>query len=540
MKDINIFAIETSCDETSCAVVRNGNEVLSNIVSSQIDTHTQTGGVVPEIASRLHSEQITYVIDRAIKESGLTFAEIDAIAFTEGPGLVGALLVGIEAAKTLAYCYDKPLIGVHHIAGHIYANNIENELEFPLLSLVVSGGHTELIYMKGHLDFEVLYKTTDDAIGETFDKVARVLRLPYPGGPHIDRLASTTDEVIDLKYSFDKDAANFSFSGLKTAVINYVNSVKMKNDTIDEALICNTFQTLAVEQIVSKTKDAIEKFNVKQLVVAGGVAANSYLRGQLEEHLDVKIAIPSIKYCTDNAVMIGAVAYQQFLRSDFSGYDVNANPNLTLKRVSFTSKSKATMKRIPIYYHGLKRLQKLGIDRVSSSELADYLNIQAPSIRRDFSMIGELGKQGYGYNVDYLVEVFKNELGIEETRAILIGVGNLGSALINYDFYEEFGLRIIKAYDTNKVLVGKTINGVKIEKLEDSCSLYDECDIAIVCVNSGSAKDIVNKLMGCGVKGILNFTTERFASTKKTTVHNVDLSSELLVLAYHVQKMMEV
>ncbi len=540
MKDINIFAIETSCDETSCAVIRNGNEVLSNIVSSQIETHTQTGGVVPEIASRLHSEQITYVIDKAISESGLSFQEIDAIAFTEGPGLVGALLVGIEAAKTLAFCYDKPLIGVHHIAGHIYANEIESELKFPLLSLVVSGGHTELIYMKSHLDFEVLYKTTDDAIGETFDKVARVLRLPYPGGPHIDRLAKTTDELIDLKYSFDENATSFSFSGLKTAVINYVNEKNMKNEQLDDAAICNTFQRLAIEQIVVKTKAAIEKFNVKQLVVAGGVAANSYLREQLEANLSIDIAIPSTKYCTDNAVMIGAVAYQQFLIKDFSKYDVNANPNLTLKRTTFTSKSKATMKRIPIYYHGLKRLQKLGVDRVSSSELADYLSIQAPSIRRDFSMIGELGKQGYGYNVDYLVEVFKNELGIQDTKAVLFGVGNLGTALLNYDFYEEFGLRIVKAYDNNPLVVGKSLNGVEIESLPENCILYDDCDIAIVCVNPDSAHEIVSKLMNCGVKGILNFTTERFSSTKQTAVHNVDLSSELLVLAYHVQKMMEV
>ncbi len=540
MKNINIFAIETSCDETSCAVIRNGKEVLSNIVSSQIDTHVKTGGVVPEIASRLHSEQITYVIDKAISESGLSFEEIDAIAFTEGPGLVGALLVGIEAAKTLAFCYDKPLIGVHHIAGHIYANEIENKLDFPLMSLVVSGGHTELIYMRNHLDFEVVYKTTDDALGETFDKVARVLRLPYPGGPHIDRLAKTTDNLVDLKYSFDESADSFSFSGLKTAVINYVNEKNMKNEQLDDAAICNTFQNLAIAQIVAKTKDAIEKFNVKQLVVAGGVAANSFLREQLESNLSIDIAIPSIKYCTDNAVMIGAVAYQQYLLKDFSDFDLNANPNLALRKTSVMQKSKATMKRIPIYYHGLRRLQNLGVDRVSSAELADYLNINAPSIRRDFSMVGELGKQGYGYNVDYLVKVFRSELGIQDTKAVLIGVGNLGSALINYDFYDEFGLRIVKAYDRNSLIVGKTINGVTIEKFEENCILYEQCDIAIICVDSKDAKGIVDNLMKCGIKGILNFTTERFASTKKTAVHNVDLSSELLVLAYHVQKMMEV
>ncbi len=539
MKNVDILAIETSCDETSCAVIRNGKEVLSNVVSSQIDVHKATGGVVPEIASRLHSEQITYVIDKAIKQSNVKLEDIDAIAFTEGPGLVGALLVGIEAAKTLAFCYDKPLIGVHHIAGHIYANEIENELRFPLLSLVISGGHTELIYMKSHLDFEVLFKTTDDAIGETFDKVARVLRLPYPGGPHVDRLASKTTKTIDFKYSFNEFDESFSFSGLKTAVINYVNTCKMKNQVVDDAAVCNSFQKLAINQVVRKTKIAIDKFNVKQLVVAGGVAANSYLRKELDKHLNVEIAIPSVKYCTDNAVMIGAVAFQQYLINDFSTFEVNANPNLKLKRQTNTFKSKATMKRIPIYYHGLKRLQKLGVDRVSSIELADYLSIHAPSIRRDFSTIGELGKQGYGYNVDYLVEVFKNELGIQDTKAALIGVGNLGTALINYDFYEEFGLRIVKAYDKSDLLVGKQINGVLVEKLEKSCVLFDECDIVIVCVDSSSAKEIVANLISCGVKGILNFTTERFTSTKNTAIHNVDLSSELLVLAYRVQKMME-
>ncbi|MFV0425123.1 MAG: tRNA (adenosine(37)-N6)-threonylcarbamoyltransferase complex transferase subunit TsaD [Bacilli bacterium] len=331
MKNIKILAIETSCDETSCAVVENGKTVLSNIVSSQIKTHTQTGGVIPEIASRLHAEQITYVVDKAIKEAGVDFDEIDAIATTMGPGLVGALLVGIESAKTLSFCYDKPLIGVHHIAGHIYANNIESELKFPLMALVVSGGHTELIYMKEDLNFEVLFKTTDDAIGETFDKVARVLKLPYPGGPHIDRLAKLSKSEIDLNYKYDSSLNSFSYSGLKTAIVNYVNSAKMKLDSINEEDVCYSFQKLAVMQLVDKTTKAIKMHDIKQLVVAGGVAANSYLRDQLETNIDIDLVIPSIKYCTDNAVMIGAVAYHQYLKNDFSDYGINANPNLKLE-----------------------------------------------------------------------------------------------------------------------------------------------------------------------------------------------------------------
>ncbi len=331
MKDINIFAIETSCDETSCAVVRNGNEVLSNVVSSQIDTHVKTGGVIPEVASRLHAEQITYVINQAIEESKLTFDDIDAIAITAGPGLVGALLVGIEAAKTLAFCYDKPLIGVHHIAGHIYANRIEKQLNFPLMALVVSGGHTELIYMKSDLDFEIVCRTTDDAIGETFDKVARILRLPYPGGPHIERLAKLSEELVDLNYKYDSNNSNFSYSGLKTAVINYVNTNKMRNIDINEEAVCNTFQQLAVEQIVDKTLNAIRTYDVNQLVVAGGVAANSFLRERLETEVDISVIVPSIKFCTDNAVMIAAAAYPQFLKSDFTDFSLNADPNLSLK-----------------------------------------------------------------------------------------------------------------------------------------------------------------------------------------------------------------
>lgn len=333
MKDVNILAIETSCDETSCAIVSNGKTVLSSIISSQIDTHTQTGGVIPEVASRLHAEQITYVIAQAFEEANVKPEDIDAIATTVGPGLVGALLVGIESAKTLSYCYDKPLIGVHHIAGHIYANNIEHNLEFPLMALVVSGGHTELIYMKDNLDFEVICKTSDDAIGEVFDKVARILRLPYPGGPHIDRLSKLSNNEIDLKYTYDDSLSNFSYSGLKTSIINYVNSMKMKQESIVEEDVCYTFQKLAISQIIDKTKKALDKYPVKQLVVAGGVAANSYLREQLESNISVDVIVPSIKYCTDNAVMIGAAAFHQYNKNIYCDYSVNANPNLKLEEI---------------------------------------------------------------------------------------------------------------------------------------------------------------------------------------------------------------
>ncbi|MFV0499220.1 MAG: tRNA (adenosine(37)-N6)-threonylcarbamoyltransferase complex transferase subunit TsaD [Bacilli bacterium] len=331
MKSVKILAIETSCDETACAIVENGKHVIANVISSQIDTHTISGGVIPEIASRLHTEQITYVIDKTIKSAKLTFKDIDAIAITVGPGLVGALLVGIEAAKALAYCYDIPLIGVHHIAGHIYANNIENNLKFPLLALVVSGGHTEIILMKSDLNFDVLYKTTDDAIGESFDKVARVLKLPYPGGPHIDRLAKKGNLEVKLNYKYDRSLDYFSYSGLKTSIINYVNEKNMKLEDIVEEDICYTFQKYAINQLIDKTKNAINKYDVRQLVVAGGVAANSYLREQFKSCLDIETVFPSIMYCTDNAVMIGAVAYHQYLKNDFTDYAVNANPNLKLE-----------------------------------------------------------------------------------------------------------------------------------------------------------------------------------------------------------------
>ncbi len=330
MKDIYILAIETSCDETSCAVVKNGKDVLSNIISSQIETHTLYGGVIPEIASRLHAEKITIVIDEAIKQSGINKSEISAVAFTQGPGLVGALLVGIEAAKAFAFCNDIPIIATHHIAGHIYANNLDNDLEFPLLALVVSGGHTELIYMENHLKFEKIISTADDAIGETFDKVARVLDLPYPGGPHVDKLAKNTDQVVKLNYSFKDDEKFFSYSGLKTAVINYVNNLKMKNMEIPKEEICNTFQNLAIEQVLTHTKRAISQYKVNNLIIAGGVAANSCLRETFSKQLEIKINIPPLKYCTDNAAMIGAVAYYQFIKDQFSNYCVNANSGLKL------------------------------------------------------------------------------------------------------------------------------------------------------------------------------------------------------------------
>ena len=334
-KDYYILAIETSCDETAAAIIKNGREIITNIVASQIESHMRFGGVVPEIASRHHVEQITLVLDQALAEAEMTWDEIDAIAVTEGPGLVGALIIGVNAAKAIAFAKGKPLIPVHHIAGHIYANQFENEFEFPLLALIVSGGHTELIVMKEHGKYEVIGETLDDAAGEAFDKVARVLDLPYPGGPQIDKLAKEGTETIEFPRAWlEKDSYNFSFSGLKSAVINYIHNKKQKNESINKADVARSFQASVVDVLTEKTYKAAIEYDVKQVIVAGGVAANSGLRTALEERFkdsQIPLMIPPLYLCTDNAAMIGAAASVLYEKEEFADWDLNANPGLILK-----------------------------------------------------------------------------------------------------------------------------------------------------------------------------------------------------------------
>ncbi|SDZ50327.1 N6-L-threonylcarbamoyladenine synthase [Evansella caseinilytica] len=334
-KDIVILGIETSCDETSAAVVRNGREVLSNVVSSQIESHKRFGGVVPEIASRHHVEQITYILEEALSNAAVTFQDIDAVAVTEGPGLVGALLIGVNAAKALAYAHDIPLVGVHHIAGHIYANHLVEELTFPLLTLVVSGGHTELVYMEGHGSFEVIGETRDDAVGEAYDKVARTLGLPYPGGPHIDRLAHEGEATIELPRAWlGPESYDFSFSGLKSAVINTLHNAKQRGEELLPENVAASFQESVIEVLVGKTMRAAEEKQVQRVLLAGGVAANKGLRRALKEACDKKglsLTIPTLEYCTDNAAMIasaGTILYQSGRRS---GDRLNGQPGLLLK-----------------------------------------------------------------------------------------------------------------------------------------------------------------------------------------------------------------
>jgi N6-L-threonylcarbamoyladenine synthase len=334
-KDINILGIETSCDETAVAVVRNGTEIVSNVVASQISSHKRFGGVVPEIASRHHVEQITMVLEEALRDSRLTWDEIDAIAVTEGPGLVGALLIGVSAAKALAFAKQKPLVGVHHIAGHIYANRLEKEFQFPLLALIVSGGHTELVLMKDHGNYELIGETRDDAAGEAYDKVARMLKLPYPGGPHIDRLAAVGEANIAFPRAWlEEDSYDFSFSGLKSAVINKIHNAKQRGEMLKDEDIAASFQDSVVEVLTSKALKAAKQYQVKQLIVAGGVAANQGLRASLEtafNQADIPLLIPPMHLCTDNAAMIaaaGTIAYEQGRRSPL---DLNANASLLLK-----------------------------------------------------------------------------------------------------------------------------------------------------------------------------------------------------------------
>ena len=307
-----ILAIESSCDETSASIIKDGVEEIATVISSQIDIHKAYGGVVPEIASRNHIKNITIVLEECLNSANMTMDEIDAIAVTYGPGLIGSLLVGLEAAKTLAYIYNKPLIPVHHIAGHIYANSLVKEMKFPLLALVVSGGHTELIKMDKHYSFEKLGGTLDDAIGECYDKVARVLNLEYPGGPKVDQLAHNGKHTYNLPVPMKNDSYNFSFSGLKSAVINLVHNEEQRGNEINKEDLAKSFQEVALSSIISKTEKAIKDYNIKSLIVAGGVAANSSLREKVENltnELNVDLTIPPMKYCTDNAAMIGAAAY---------------------------------------------------------------------------------------------------------------------------------------------------------------------------------------------------------------------------------------
>ena len=326
-KDMYILGIESSCDETSVSVVKNGTEELATVISSQIDIHKDFGGVVPEIASRHHVKNITMVLEECLEKANMTMEQIDAIAITYGPGLIGSLLIGLEAAKTLAWLYQKPLIPVHHIAGHIYANSLVRPLKFPLLALVVSGGHTELIEMTNHYKFKKLGGTLDDAIGECYDKVARVMNLEYPGGPKLDKLSKEGKPTYKLPIPLHDDSYNFSFSGLKSAVINLAHNEKQRGEELRQADLAASFQKVAVESVVSKTKKAIEDKNIKYLIVAGGVAANQILRSEIEklaEEEGIEMSVPPMKYCTDNAAMIAAAGYYAYLDGRVADLTLNS------------------------------------------------------------------------------------------------------------------------------------------------------------------------------------------------------------------------
>lgn len=317
MKDVYILGIESSCDETSVSIVKNGCEEIATVILSQIDIHKNFGGVVPEIASRNHVKNITIVLEECLERAKMHMEDIDAIAVTYGPGLIGSLLVGLEAAKTLSFVYNKPLIPVHHIAGHIYANNLVEPLQFPLIALVISGGHTELVLMRDHLQFEKLGSTLDDAVGECYDKVARVMGISYPGGPLVDQLAHEGKDCYSLPIPLDDGSYNFSFSGLKSAVINLAHNEKQRGHEIRQADLATSFQNRVVEILTKKTLHALKTYQVKNLIVAGGVAANKGLRSALEtmcEENHIHLCVPPIKYCTDNAAMIGAAGYFAYKR----------------------------------------------------------------------------------------------------------------------------------------------------------------------------------------------------------------------------------
>ena len=324
-----ILAIESSCDETAVAIVK-GEELLANIVSTQIEVHAKYGGVMPEIASRLHCENIAIVLKEALEKANLTFEDIDAFAVTRGPGLIGALHVGLQAAKTLALLYKKPLIPVHHLAGHIYANEYIKPLVFPLLAVVVSGGNTELVIMKDHLDFDIIGETKDDAIGECYDKVARVMGLPYPGGIPIDKYAKLGKHTYKLPSPMNDKSYDFSYSGLKTSVINLAHKIEQKGEQINRDDLCCSFQETAIGMVIEKALRAVKEYNVKQVVLAGGVSANSYLREQITSKLKgtgVDVIIPPMWCCTDNAAMIAKVALRLYEKKLFADSSLSVDPS---------------------------------------------------------------------------------------------------------------------------------------------------------------------------------------------------------------------
>lgn len=324
-----ILAIESSCDETACAILKDKTELLSNVISTQIEVHKKYGGVMPEVASRLHIENISVVINEALEKANVTMEDIDAIAVTSGPGLIGALHVGLQAAKALALYYNIPLIPVHHLSGHIYANEYVTPLKFPLLAIVVSGGNTELVVMKDHLDFDIIGETKDDAIGEAFDKVARVLGLPYPGGVSIDKLSKLGENTYSLPRPLNDHSYDYSFSGLKTAVINLVHKIKQNNEEVNVENMATSFQTTAINLLLDKALPALDEYNCKQVVLAGGVSANSYLRSEIVRRLenkDIEVVIPPLWCTTDNAAMIAKVGYYLYERGEFADLSLSADP----------------------------------------------------------------------------------------------------------------------------------------------------------------------------------------------------------------------
>ena len=324
MKDVYILGIESSCDETSMSIIKNGCEEVATTVLTQMDTHAEYGGVVPEIASRMHTENITIVLEDLLKKSNMTVDDVDAIAVTYGPGLLGSLLVGVEAAKVLSLVYNKPLIATHHIAGHIYANNLVKPIEFPCLALVVSGGHTELVLMEADYDFKVLGATKDDAIGD----------LPYPGGPNVEKYALEGNHTYDLPIPMNNKDLEFSYSGLKSAVINIKHNAEQRGEEINKYDLARSFQDVAIDELVRKTKQALDEHKeVKSVIVAGGVSANSYLREEMKNLCDnekIDLCIPPIKYCTDNAAMIACAAYPKYLKGEFADLSLDAKSSLEL------------------------------------------------------------------------------------------------------------------------------------------------------------------------------------------------------------------
>jgi N6-L-threonylcarbamoyladenine synthase len=524
-----IIGVESSCDDTSIAILKDG-VVLSNVVSSQYELAKKYGGIMPEEASRAHLEVVTIVLDEALKKANLSINQIDGVAVTVGPGLMGSLHIGLQVAKAIALITGKPLIPVNHLAGHIYSIALEHEIQYPAMVLLVSGGNTILIRLLSELTYNVLGQTQDDAIGEVFDKVSRLLNLGYPGGPIIESKAKDGQNIYQLPFPKDDDSLDFSFSGLKTAVFNLLNKQKKDSEPYRVEDVCASFQYAAIGIIAKKVKSALLKYPSNQLLVVGGVAANQYLIKQLKEHIpdNIPLLSPSLKYCGDNAAMIAYTGGLLLRKKVSAKMTLGINPNLKLESVDTTKMLQTpSQKRLLSYVNILKKMADAGKEEFCSADIAKEIAvIESSTVRRDLRTLDVHGTKGYGHNVKKVLSKLQQELGISENlELLLVGVGNMGKALIRYNQAQGHIGNIIYAFDLYPF--ASKFNDVPIYKMSEiEEKLKPSTQVALLSVPPDQADSVAKKLLSLGIKIIINFSGKSLAyPDKNIVVINFELAS---------------